>query len=54
MGVVGAPSTTYVNLQYAYDTLIFGQADVNEVIIIKWALCCFEAWLGLKINFLNV
>lgn len=49
--LTGAPSASYINLQYADETLIFGKTDVKEALVIKYTLCCFEAWSGLKINF---
>lgn len=50
-GLRGAPHATYINLQYADDTLLFGTDNIKNAIVIKWLLCCFEAWLGLRINF---
>lgn len=38
------------NLQYADDTTIFGQLDIQQVIITKWILKTFEIWSELKIN----
>lgn len=52
-GLAGAPNMSFVNLQYADDTLIFGQGNIREAITIKWTLCCYEAWSGLKINFVK-
>lgn len=43
-GLKGAPSTTYNNLQYTDNTLIFGVDNIKHVVIMKWKLCCFEAW----------
>lgn len=50
-GLIGSASTSYVNLQYADNTLIFGGDSISEAIHIKWRLYSFEAWSGLRINF---
>lgn len=42
---------SFVNLQYVDDMLIFGQSSIREEITIRWALCYYEAWSSLKINF---
>lgn len=47
----GSSPATFINMQYADDTLIFGREDPREVIIIKCLLCWFEVWSRLKINF---
>ena len=47
----GLGSSSVVNLQYAHDTLLFGKANVGWAIVLKWILCRFEMWSGLKINF---
>lgn len=49
-GLMGSSSVTFINLQYADDTLIFRRDNVREVAYIKWVLCYFGAWLGLIIN----
>ena len=40
-----------INLQYADDTLIFGQESIPQSVVLKWVLHCFEKWSGLKINY---
>lgn len=47
-GLPDCTISTHINLQYMDDVLIFERGDVRESIYIKWVLCCFEAWLGLK------
>lgn len=44
-----APSVSH--LQYAVDTLLFCDADEDQIKILVYILRCFEAVLGLKINF---
>ena len=39
------------NLQYADDTLVFGQESITQSVVLKWVLHCFEKWSGLKINY---
>lgn len=39
------------NLHFANDTLLFSSARVDQAIILKLILYCFEAFAGLKINF---
>lgn len=43
-------SVAMVNLQYVDDTLLFGNSDIKQATGLKWILCCFETWLGLRIN----
>nr|KYP41640.1 hypothetical protein KK1_036963 [Cajanus cajan] len=38
-------------LQYADDTMFFGEANLKNIIIIKSILRCFELISGLKVNF---
>lgn len=49
-GINGSKSIKLINLQYADDTLLFGTTDIRQGIELKWILCCFEAWLTLRIN----
>lgn len=53
IGLRRAPNTSFVNLQYANDTLIFGSGSVRDVVTIKWVLCYYETWSGLKVNFIK-
>lgn len=39
-------STYLNNLQYVGDTILFGQMEVEQVIIIKCSLYTFELWSG--------
>lgn len=41
----------FINFQHADNTLLLGQCSVKQAIIIKWILCCFDVWSGLKINY---
>ena len=45
------PNEPPVTLQYADDTLIFVRNSEQEIVNLKFLLMCFEAMLGLKINF---
>lgn len=38
-------------LQYADDTLFVGEASLENVMVIKSIMCCYEVALGLKVNF---
>lgn len=38
-------------LQYADDTIIFGDLKLEQTIMFKWFLWTLEIWLGLKVNF---
>jgi len=40
-----------ISLQYADDTLIFLQNDIDKARHFKWLLACFEQLSGMKINF---
>lgn len=40
-----------VNLQYADDTIIFLDQDVQKAKNMKWVLTCFELMSGMRINF---
>lgn len=42
-GLAGSRHLTFINLQYIDNTLIFGQGNVREALIIKWVLCYYEA-----------
>ena len=46
-----APSISH--LQFADDTLIFCEANEDQIRNVKVSLICFEAVSGLKINFYN-
>lgn len=45
------PHATYINLQYADDTFTFGTDNIESAVVMKWLLCCFKVWSGLKISF---
>lgn len=52
--IEGLPRSTgceFVNLQYADDTLIFGNCDIWQAITLKRVLSCFEIWSGVHINY---
>lgn len=51
IGLMVAPCITFINLQYANDTLIFREGEVRQAIMMKWILYYFEGWSGMKINF---
>jgi len=40
-----------ISLQYADDTLLFLQNDIDKARHFKWLLACFEQLSGMKINF---
>ena len=40
-----------ISMQYADDTLLFLQNDLNQCMNLKWILSCFEQIYGLRINF---
>lgn len=46
---MGAPTINH--LQFADDTLLFCDADVDQLLNVKAILLCFEAVSGLKVNF---
>lgn len=41
----------FITLQYAENTLIFGQYNVRQATVFRWILRYFEKWSELKINF---
>lgn len=41
-GISGSNSVTIINLQHVDDTLLFGNTDIRQGIMLKWILCCFE------------
>ncbi|XP_028093957.1 uncharacterized protein LOC114294055 [Camellia sinensis] len=49
--VVGHSELKLSHLQFADDTIIFCEANWEEIIAIKRILRCFEVMFGLKINF---
>lgn len=51
LGIEGAKKQLDTNLQYTGDTLLFGQVNVDQAVILKWILHAFELWSGLKIYF---
>jgi hypothetical protein len=40
-----------VSLQYADDTLLFLEANIEKAQTLKWLLVCFERMSGMKINY---
>lgn len=50
-GLLGGHKTTFINLQYTDDTMLFSQCNVIQACAIKWVLNCIETWLGMQINF---
>lgn len=48
---VGSNRMSVLHLQFADDTIIFCEADLEEIFSIKRVLRCFEVMSGLKINF---
>lgn len=50
-GLLGNATTKFINLQYAYDTLIFGNYDIRQAIMLKGIMRCFEVWSGLRISY---
>jgi hypothetical protein len=40
-----------IGLQYADDTLLFLENDLEKASTMKWLLVCFEQMSGLKINY---
>jgi hypothetical protein len=40
-----------ISLQYADDTLLFLENDLEKISNIKWLLVCFEQMSGMKINY---
>lgn len=50
-GLPASRMTSFTNLQYADDTLIFGHCNVLQACAIKWTLNCFEACSDLRINY---
>lgn len=49
--ISSSASVSFTNLQYLDDTLIFGNYDIRQATVVKWTLCCFEAWSGHRIKF---
>lgn len=50
-GLLASQVTSLINLQYTDDTLVFGQNNIKQAIVLRWISRCFEAWSGFKINF---
>lgn len=46
-GLLASQVTSLINLQYTDDTLVFGQNNIKQAVVLR----CFEAWSGFKINF---
>jgi hypothetical protein len=40
-----------LSMQYADDTLLFLENDINSTVNLKWILSCFEQMSGMRINF---
>jgi hypothetical protein len=40
-----------INLQYADDTLLFLENNLEKASNLKWLLVCFEQMSGMKINY---
>lgn len=51
MGLPGSSIQWIINLQYANDTLLFGNFEIRQVIWLKGRLACFELWSGLHIKY---
>lgn len=52
--MLGLPANKRANimiLQYADGALQFVKTNIDEAVVMKWALASFELWSGLKINF---
>ncbi|KAL8503040.1 hypothetical protein ACS0TY_021965 [Phlomoides rotata] len=49
--LVGSKKVEVSILQYADDTIFFGEAKTKNIHIIKCILRIFEIWTGLKVNF---
>lgn len=50
-GAVVGHDATISHLQFAGDTIIFCEADMEVIMVVKRILRCFELVSGLKINF---
>jgi hypothetical protein len=40
-----------ISLQYADDTLLFLEDDIEKANNLKWLLLCYERMTGMRINF---
>lgn len=50
-GLPRSSNSEFVNLQYVGDALIFRMCDIQQAIILKDILSCFELWSSLRINY---
>lgn len=48
---LGSNGMSVSHMQFADDSIIFCEADLEEIFLIKRVLRCFEVMSGLKINF---
>lgn len=52
-GLAWSRHHSFINLQYADDTLLFGECSVEQAWLTKWIITTFGLWLELQLFFMG-